>query len=68
MFPAARLRGTDGAVIVNVTPLDVPAGVVTTTCPLVAVPGTDVVICESETSVKVADVPLKVTAVAPVKP
>lgn len=45
-----------------------PPGVVTLIAPVVAPLGTDVEICASEVIVKVAAVPLKVTAVAPVKP
>ena len=43
-----------------------PWGVTTTILPLVAPVGTLVVICEGETTVNVAGVPLKVTLVDPV--
>jgi hypothetical protein len=45
-----------------------PTGVVTFRRPLVAVPGTVVLICESEATVKDAATPLNVTLVAPVNP
>jgi hypothetical protein len=45
----------------------VPAGVVTATGPVVAPVGTVAVMLESETTLNVAAVPLKPTAVAPVK-
>src|SRR5277367_4671064 len=45
-----------------------PPEVVTVTLPEVAPAGTVVVISVAETTVKAADVPLKLTAVAPVKP
>jgi hypothetical protein len=46
----------------------VPPGVVTAMGPSVAPAGTVAVICVSRFTVKLADVPLKVTAVAPVNP
>src|SRR5438309_1245471 len=46
----------------------VPPGVVTLIAPVVAPLGTEVVICVSEATVKVATVPLNVTLLAPVKP
>ena len=45
----------------------VPPGVVTLIFPVLAPEGTLVVISVSETTLKVAEVPLKVTAVAPVR-
>ena len=48
--------------------VSVPVGVVTVTRPLVAPPGTVAVRNVSETTVNAAGVPLKETAVAPVKP
>jgi len=47
--------------------LSVPLGVITSTGPVVAPVGTVVVISDLETTVKVADVPLNVTPVAPVR-
>src|SRR5207302_3832005 len=44
-----------------------PPEVVTVTVPLVAPPGTLVVISEAETTLNLAAVPLKLTAVAPVR-
>lgn len=55
---------TDG---VRAEVLAVPFGVVTAICPVVAPAGKAAVICVALTTVKVADIPLKVTAVAPVK-
>jgi hypothetical protein len=46
----------------------VPTGVVTVSRPLLAAAGTVAVICESESTVNDAAMPLKRTAVAPVKP
>jgi hypothetical protein len=46
----------------------VPPGVVTVMGPVVAPAGTVAVICVFEFTVKLAEVPLNVTAVAPVKP
>lgn len=48
--------------------VSVLCGVVTLTFPVVAPEGTVVVISELETTVKVADVPLNLTLVAPVSP
>src|SRR5208282_228996 len=47
--------------------LSVPLGVVTSTVPFVAPVGTVVLISDFETTVNVADVPLNVTLVAPVR-
>jgi hypothetical protein len=46
----------------------VPRGVVTLIGPLVALLGTVAVICALDLTANEADLPLKVTAVAPVKP
>ena len=45
----------------------VPLGVTTWTSPVVAPAGTEVVISELDTTVKVASLPLKLTLVAPVR-
>lgn len=44
-----------------------PAGVVTLTVPVVALAGTVALISAAETTVKTAELPLKVTLVAPVR-
>src|SRR6266511_4192341 len=46
----------------------VPAAVVTLILPVVAPPGTVLLIWDEETTVKLAEAPLKATSVAPVKP
>lgn len=54
-----------GGVTVNEALVAIPAGVVTVIGPVVAAAGTVAVICAAETTVNVAAVPLKATAVAP---
>ena len=56
-----------GTVTVNARPLLIPPGVVTVTLPVVAPAGTVAVIWLPEFTVKLAAVPLKLTAVAPVR-
>ena len=76
VFPTAPRTGekelmVGAAVEITVKAVElvaVPWGVFTLILPVVAPPGTLVVICVLETTVKVAAVPLKVTRVAPVKP
>jgi len=65
--PFAREK-SNGAVTVKSLALSAkPSGVVTLILPVVAPPGTVVLIWVSETTIKVAGVPLKATAVAPMK-
>ena len=56
-----------GTVTVNTRPLLVPPGVVTLTLPVVAPAGTVAIIWVAELTVNVAAVPLKLTAVAPLR-
>src|SRR5690348_5164992 len=66
---AAGAAASPPAVTVNDASLvTVPAGVTTLIAPLIAASGTFVVICESDTTLKSALVPLKRTAVAPLRP
>ena len=73
LVPAVPLVGLKpeitgaGMVTVKGNPLLTPAGVVTTTLPVVAPVGTVAVICVAEFTVNVAVVPLNVTLVAPVR-
>lgn len=62
-LPRNEGYGTEKLVLL----VPVPARVVTAIMPVVAPAGTVAVICVSELTVKFAAVPLKVTAVAPVK-
>ena len=76
IFPTAPRTGekeliVGAAVAVTVKAVElvaVPSGVFTLILPVVAPPGTLVEICVLETTVKVADVPLKVTRLAFTKP
>jgi hypothetical protein len=64
-----RGAGTDVVVTVKLDELvALPPGVVTVIGPLVAPLGTVALICVSELTAYVADVPLKLTEVAPVRP
>ena len=61
------IAGAGGTTVNDVALVATPPGVVTVIAPVVALPGTDVVICVAEFTVNDAVVPLNATTVAPVK-